>query len=168
MTSGTRVPSGSTARGLDAVRRQVGSGLVTTANRTGYAVGAYLGSVLVVSWAMSLLEGWSFADSLWWAFTTTTTTGYGDLYPVTGAGRVVAVVTMFLGIVAIGVIVGRIAAVVIRTHDDFTHEEQVDLLVESDEQIRLLQELHARMDVVEQALPTSATPHRRSNTVADV
>ncbi|WP_202925984.1 potassium channel family protein [Goekera deserti] len=131
--------------------RRVHGGLVHAANRTPAAVAAYLATVLAAAWAIALFEGWSFGDAVWWAFTTTTTTGYGDFSPVTGGGRVVAVLTMFAGIVAIGVIVGRIAAVVIRTHDDFTHEEQVELLDDSDEQTRLLHELHARLDVLDAA-----------------
>ncbi|MDT8376469.1 MAG: potassium channel family protein [Mariprofundaceae bacterium] len=38
------------------------------------------------------------SDGLWWAFVTLTTVGYGDLYPVTSAGRIVAVFTMLFGI----------------------------------------------------------------------
>ncbi len=37
-------------------------------------------------------------DALWWAFTTITTIGYGDKYPVTLAGRLVAVVLVIFGV----------------------------------------------------------------------
>lgn len=36
-------------------------------------------------------------DALWWAITTITTVGYGDKYPVTAEGRVVAVILMVTG-----------------------------------------------------------------------
>jgi voltage-gated potassium channel len=121
------------------------SALVACANRTPLAVAVYLTVVLLSAVSVSVLEGWGFGDSVWWAFVTTTTTGYGDLFPLTVTGRVVGVLTMFAGIIGIGVIVGRIAAVVIRTQDDFTHEEQVELCQESDEQLQLLREIRARL-----------------------
>lgn len=52
----------------------------------------------------------SFADALWWAVTTTTTVGYGDVYPKTGAGRIIAVVLMLVGIGLIGVFTATIAS----------------------------------------------------------
>ena len=42
------------------------------------------------------------ADALWWSFVTLTTVGYGDLYPITAAGRIVAVFTMLVGIGVLG------------------------------------------------------------------
>jgi voltage-gated potassium channel len=52
----------------------------------------------------------SFGDALWWAVVTATTVGYGDLSPVTPAGRVIAVVLMFVGIGVIGAFTATIAS----------------------------------------------------------
>ncbi len=122
-------------------------GLIACANRTPLAIAVYLGTVLAAALGVSRLEGWGFGDSVWWAFVTTTTTGYGDLSPLTVPGRVIGVLTMSAGIIGIGVIVGRIAAVVIRTHDDFTHEEQLELAEDSDEQLLLLRQIRQDLRV---------------------
>jgi len=52
----------------------------------------------------------SFWDALWWAISTTTTVGYGDIYPITGEGRVIAVLLMLTGIGVIGVFTATIAS----------------------------------------------------------
>lgn len=44
-------------------------------------------------------------DAFWFSLTTITTTGYGDVYPVTPEGRVIAAILIFIGI---GVILGFI------------------------------------------------------------
>ncbi|WP_327354989.1 potassium channel family protein [Pseudobacteriovorax antillogorgiicola] len=38
-----------------------------------------------------------YPDALWWAFATVTTVGYGDITPVTNAGRLIGVVLMLGG-----------------------------------------------------------------------
>jgi len=52
----------------------------------------------------------SLGDALWWAVTTMTTVGYGDLYPVTPGGRGVAVFMMLAGIAVFGVITANVAS----------------------------------------------------------
>ena len=51
---------------------------------------------------------------IYWAVVTITTVGYGDIAPMTGAGRSLAVVVMLLGyaIIAVptGIVVGEVAA----------------------------------------------------------
>ena len=37
-------------------------------------------------------------DALWWSIVTITTVGYGDFYPVTNYGRLVAIILLFLGV----------------------------------------------------------------------
>ncbi len=50
------------------------------------------------------------SDCMWWSFVTLTTVGYGDLYPVTGAGRIVAVFTMLIGIGILGTFISLIGS----------------------------------------------------------
>ena len=44
----------------------------------------------------------TFGDAIWWAIVTIATVGYGDLYPVTPAGRFYAVLLMAGGIAIVG------------------------------------------------------------------
>ena len=52
----------------------------------------------------------SIGDALWWAATTVTTVGYGDRYPVTTTGRVIAVILMIVGMALVSAITASIAA----------------------------------------------------------
>jgi voltage-gated potassium channel len=52
----------------------------------------------------------TFSDGLWWAVTTVTTVGYGDRYPTTSEGRLLAVLLMITGISLVGVITASVAA----------------------------------------------------------
>jgi voltage-gated potassium channel len=56
----------------------------------------------------------TFPDALWWAATTVTTVGYGDRYPVTAVGRLVATGLMVVGIALLGVITASVAAWFVR------------------------------------------------------
>ena len=60
----------------------------------------------------------NFSDGLWWAFTTITTVGYGDHYPTTSEGRIIAVCLMILGISLLGVVSATIAAWFVRLMQD--------------------------------------------------
>lgn len=49
-------------------------------------------------------------DALWWAFATITTVGYGDKFPVTTEGRMIAAVLMTAGVGLFGSFTGLIAS----------------------------------------------------------
>ena len=62
----------------------------------------------------------SFFDGLWWASTTITTVGYGDVFPVTTAGRRIGVVTMGVGISAFAVVTAKVAEFLVRASAEDT------------------------------------------------
>jgi voltage-gated potassium channel len=81
---------------------------------------ASLGAVTVGIWVVAALLFYYFEhgvnegiagvdDALWWSMTTLSTVGYGDLYPESDGGRVVAVTTMILGIGVLGTLAATIA-----------------------------------------------------------
>ncbi|WLR61133.1 potassium channel family protein [Guptibacillus hwajinpoensis] len=73
-----------------------------------YVISLLFISALSMKWIEPEFE--TYGDALWWAVVTTTTVGYGDLYPETAAGKLVAAVLMMVGIGTIGVITGTVAA----------------------------------------------------------
>jgi voltage-gated potassium channel len=60
----------------------------------------------------------SFFDALWWSACTITTVGYGDIYPVTPAGRIVAVLTMIVGVSTLAIVTARIAQFLIASDEN--------------------------------------------------
>ena len=53
-------------------------------------------------------------DALWWATTTVTTVGYGDLSPVTPMGKLVAVALMIGGIALVGSVTATLASWIVQ------------------------------------------------------
>jgi voltage-gated potassium channel len=49
-------------------------------------------------------------DALWWSYTTMTTVGYGDKYPITTIGRIIAAILMTIGVGLCGTFTAYIAA----------------------------------------------------------
>ena len=55
----------------------------------------------------------TFGDAIWWAFVTITTVGYGDYYPVTAAGRLVAILLMAGGVAVLSVVTATVSSWII-------------------------------------------------------
>ena len=60
-------------------------------------------------------------DAFWWAISTITTVGYGDKFPVTTEGRIVAIVLMVTGVGFFGVLTGLFARLFVES--EFRKEE---------------------------------------------
>ncbi|MEU8531269.1 MULTISPECIES: potassium channel family protein [Streptomyces] len=63
----------------------------------------------------------TFGDSVWWACSTLSTVGYGDVSPVTPGGRVTAVGLMACGLALLGAVTGSFSSWLIQT---FTREDE--------------------------------------------
>ena len=88
---------------------------------------AYIGAVQITITERGV-EGSNiknFGDGLWWAVTTVTTVGYGDRFPTTSTGRVLAVCLMLVGISLMGVITASVAAWFVKmSQDEMTPTEK--------------------------------------------
>ena len=82
-------------------------------------------------------------DAVWWAVVTATTVGYGDVSPVTGEGRVVAVFLMLVGIAVIGVFTATVSS--------FFFDQQRE-----DEHARIDQRLQAIENKLDQIIPAAS------------
>ena len=80
----------------------------------------------------------SFGTALWWAIVTATTVGYGDVAPITPAGRAIAVVLMFVGIGLLSLITANIASLFV---EQDVHEENDELRSE-------LASLNSKLDLL--------------------
>jgi voltage-gated potassium channel len=81
----------------------------------------------------------SYPDALWWAVTTITTVGYGDRFPMSPAGRGVAVALMIAGIAMFGVITATIAAYFVE------QKAEEDLAGRLDQVVQRLDRIEARL-----------------------
>lgn len=99
--------------------------------------------------------GWSFEqhgqspligsplEGIWWALVTATTVGYGDLYPLTPEGRVVAGVLMILGVALLSTVTAAVAAYFVERDTEADLQAQISAL-------------EAKMDQVLERLPVAA------------
>lgn len=91
---------------------------------------------------MRLVDGEDFPSlglALWWAVTTVTTVGYGDVVPVEPLGRAVAAGLMIVGFASLSLLAGIIASALIARR----------AASEQDEALAALQRLERRLDEIE-------------------
>jgi voltage-gated potassium channel len=70
----------------------------------------------------------SFWDGVWWAVVTVTTVGYGDIYPHTVAGRIIAIAVMLLGIGFLAVLTATVASHFVQVDQEQGSQEVLEML----------------------------------------
>ncbi len=92
---------------------------ISTKNQTTVGSAVLLGSFLLIFASISILQFETAPtsniktaeDAIWWAVVTISTVGYGDLYPVTGAGRLIGMILIAGGVGLFGVFTAYIASI---------------------------------------------------------
>ena len=85
-------------------------------------------------------------DAFWWAYVTITTVGYGDKFPVTSGGRIVAMVLMTAGVGLFGAFSGFVASLFIGTDIRKEDDDIVTLTREIQSLRSHLQAIEAKLD----------------------
>ncbi len=110
-----------------------------------FALGALVASATVITFAEQGSGGEidGFGAAVWWAVTTVTTVGYGDIYPVTVVGRGVATFLMLVGIGLFGLLTANVAAYFVESGPEQPDGAGAGPL---DEVLAELHRLHDRLD----------------------
>jgi voltage-gated potassium channel len=92
-------------------------------------------------------------DGLWWAVSTMTTVGYGDVSPKTDEGRMIAIVVMVIGIGFLTMLIGSVAQRFVEpdVREAETEVERELEVVGSDVRAEL-REIAARLQALERRL----------------
>ena len=67
-------------------------------------------------------------DGIWWTSSTLTTVGYGDLVPITVAGRIIGMALQFIGAIVFGVTIAMVGSVINRSQEEFNWKRNQDRL----------------------------------------
>jgi hypothetical protein len=96
----------------------------------------------------------SFEDGLWWASTTVTGVGYGDLVPVTRLGRLVGVLLQITGVGMLGLMIGIVS-------DKLSQRQE---RIYWKREFNQFDELHDRLDRIESQVSYLVREHAQEET----
>lgn len=85
----------------------------------------------------TLIRNWF--DGIWWSAITVTGVGYGDVVPVTIAGKMVGMIAAAVGVVAFGLIIAMFGMALSETRDRYYRMKLFEKLEGIEERIRRLE-----------------------------
>jgi voltage-gated potassium channel len=66
-----------------------------------------------------------YMDAIWWGFATATTTGYGDITPVTDSGKVLSIMLMLVGLALFSMYTALFAQTIISTKNSESSDKNL-------------------------------------------
>lgn len=97
-------------------------------------------------------------DGVWWAVSTMTTVGYGDEFPLTTLGRIVAMALMLVGIGFIAILTGAIAERFLAGQVEEVADEAVEMAATETDLLTELRAIRARLDQLEARFESGGSP----------
>ena len=67
----------------------------------------------------------TFGTALWWAASTVTTVGYGDVVPTTTHGRIFAAALMVFGFASLSILTGIVSSLLVQERTAHVHQEEL-------------------------------------------
>ncbi|MFA6293440.1 MAG: potassium channel family protein [Victivallales bacterium] len=99
-------------------------------------------------------------DAIWWSLTTITTVGYGDRYPITFEGRLIAIILMFAGVGLFGTFTAFITRIFIESDQRNEKTEISELVVE-------IKNLNDKIECLDKKIEDSFNRNSQGNTRPD-
>ena len=81
----------------------------------------------------------SIEDAIWWAVSTVTTVGYGDMVPVTLEGKIIGIILQITGVVIFGGIIGSFTILLNRKKEDYQWTRLFDTLEKMEDSLSTLE-----------------------------
>lgn len=78
-------------------------------------------------------------DAIWWAVSTVTTVGYGDMVPVTFEGKIIGVLLQITGVVIFGGIIGSFTVLLNRKKEEYQWKKLFGSLQKLEERLDTLE-----------------------------
>lgn len=136
---------------INAVGTQQLSLMQKMANKALPLILTFIGAMTIAAVTFSLVEDKDLTNSFWWATVTSTTVGYGDLYPTKLISKLVGGAFMFFCVFYIQpLLTAKFAAQLIVNSDAFTHAEQELLKDNQAQMLEILQNISERLDALEE------------------
>jgi hypothetical protein len=112
------------------------------------------GSIIVGAFAEFIVESpnpdakiTNLGEAFWWAIVTVTTVGYGDVYPITIGGKIIASVLMVVGIGVLGTFISTLGAALIESRLRIRHDLPVEHDSAANKEVEEEHELKSDADI---------------------
>ena len=97
------------------ILERTGNRLIYTVVFSAIAVSVGAVAIYVVEHSVEGTKITNIGDAFWWAIVTITTVGYGDVYPITIEGKVIAGFLMIVGIAILGILISTLGAALVES-----------------------------------------------------